>query len=92
MRPPWKKAAIVLFIVTILLGGIFGDRLLAFNSDARETLRLYAELLTVAHESYGGEVNYEDMVNASIEGVVRSLDPHTSFLSADAYSSMRERQ
>ena len=92
MRPVWKKTAIALFVLTILLGGLFGERLLAFNRDARETLRLYAELLTAAHDHYGGEVNYQDMVNASIEGVVRSLDPHTSFLSADAYSSMRERQ
>ena len=55
-------------------------------------LRLYTELLTVAHEHYGEEIEYVDLVNASIEGMVRSLDPHTSFLSADAYASMRDRQ
>ncbi len=92
MRPLWKTVATTLFILTVLLGGLFGDRLLAFNQDARATLRVYAELLTAAHEHYGGDVNYQDMVNASIEGVVRTLDPHTSFLSADAYSNMRERQ
>lgn len=92
MRPLWKTAASTLFVLTLLVGGLFGERLLAFNRDARETLRLYAELLTTAHDHYGGDVNYQDMVDASIEGVVRALDPHTSFLSADAYSSMRERQ
>jgi carboxyl-terminal processing protease len=92
VRPLWKTAATTLFVVTVLLGGLFGDRVLAFNRDARETLRLYAELLTATHEHYGGEVNYQDMVNASIEGVVRTLDPHTSFLSSDAYANMRERQ
>ena len=92
MRPLWKTAATTLFVLTVLLGGLFGDRLLAFNQDARATLRVYAELLTAAHEHYGGDVNYQDMVDASIEGVVRTLDPHTSFLSADAYSNMRERQ
>jgi carboxyl-terminal processing protease len=92
VRPLWKTVATTLFILTVLLGGLFGDRLLAFNQDARATLRVYAELLTAAHEHYGGDVNYQDMVNASIEGVVRTLDPHTSFLSADAYSNMRERQ
>lgn len=55
-------------------------------------LRLYTELLTVAHENYGEEIEYVDLVNASIEGMVRSLDPHTSFLSANAYASMRDRQ
>ena len=92
MRPLWKKTASVLFGLTILVGGLLGDRLLAFNRDARETLRLYAELLTAAHDNYGGEVSYQDIVDASIEGVVRTLDPHTNYLSASAYSSMRERQ
>ncbi len=76
----------------MLGGGLFGDRLLAFNREAREVLRLYTELLTVAHEHYGEELDYTDLVTASIEGMVRSLDPHTSFLSAEAYASMRDRQ
>ena len=92
MRTIWKAIATVLFALTLLVGSLFGDRLLAFNREAREVLRLYTELLTVAHENYGEEVEYGDLVNASIEGMVRSLDPHTSFLSADAYSSMRDRQ
>lgn len=62
------------------------------NREAREVLRLYTELLEVSHETYGGETSYKDLVNASIEGMVRSLDPHTSFLTAEAYSQMRDRQ
>ena len=92
MRPLWKVTAAVLFALTLLVGSLFGDRLLAFNREAREVLRLYTELLTVSYKHYGEEIEYTDLVNASIEGMVRSLDPHTSFLSADAYASMRDRQ
>ena len=92
MRPTWKTFATTLFVLTLLIGSLFGDRLLAFNREAREVLRVYTELLTVARENYGRDVTYTDLVNASIEGMVRSLDPHTSFLSAEAYSSMRDRQ
>ncbi len=92
MRNIWKVTASLLFALTLLVGSLFGDRLLAFNREAREVLRLYTELLTVAYENYGEEIEYGDLVNASIEGMVRSLDPHTSFLSAEAYSSMRDRQ
>lgn len=92
MRPAWKSLATALFALTLLVGSLFGDRLLAFNREAREVLRVYTELLTVAQENYGRDVTYTDLVNASIEGMVRSLDPHTSFLSAEAYSSMRDRQ
>lgn len=92
MRPRWRLTASVLFALTLLVTGLFGDRLLALNHEARETLRLYTELLEVSHENYGGETSYKDLVNASIEGMVRSLDPHTSFLTAEAYSQMRDRQ
>lgn len=78
--------------MTLLLGGLFGDRLLAFDREAREVLRLYTELLEVAHEEYGDQISYGELVDASIEGMVRTLDPHTSYLSAEAYASMRDRQ
>ncbi|MGB5161933.1 MAG: S41 family peptidase [Thermoanaerobaculia bacterium] len=92
MRPRWRLTASVLFALTLLVASLFGDRLLALNHEAREVLRLYTELLKVSHETYGGETSYKDLVNASIEGMVRSLDPHTSFLTAEAYSQMRDRQ
>ena len=76
----------------MVLGGLFGDRLLAMTDEARDMLRLYTELVTVAHERYGDEVEYDDIVTSSINGMVRTLDPHTSYLSRDAYSDMRERQ
>ncbi len=55
-------------------------------------MRLYTELLNAAHESYGTEVHYKDLVYASIQGVTRALDPHTYFLAPQAYDGMRERQ
>ena len=92
MRPNWKLASSIVFASVLLVGGLYGDRLLAFNREARETLRLYTELLSVTHDNYAGDVTYGDLVDASIEGMVRTLDPHTSFLNSEAYSSMRDRQ
>jgi carboxyl-terminal processing protease len=92
VRLRWKTAATVLFVLTLVVGGLLGDRLLALNQEAREVLRVYTELLTVAHDSYGDEISYRDLVNSSIEGIVRTLDPHTTYLTAEAYASMRDRQ
>ena len=92
MRTSWKIAAVAFFALSLVLGGFFGDRLLALDKEAREQLHLYTELLTVAQEAYGGEVTYRDLVVSSIDGMVRTLDPHTTFLTAEAYSGMRDRQ
>ncbi|HZI64475.1 MAG TPA: S41 family peptidase, partial [Thermoanaerobaculia bacterium] len=92
MRRSWKALAIGGLTLSILLGGAFGDRLLALTDEARDGLRLYTELLTVAHQNYGEEVEFRDLVYASIQGMLRTLDPHTSFLPPEAYDSMRDRQ
>ena len=86
MRRPWRITAIVLFTLSLVLGGLFGDRLLALTDETRDSLRLYTELVNVAHERYGAEVSYRDLVYSSVSGMLRTLDPHTSFLSPEAYS------
>jgi carboxyl-terminal processing protease len=92
MKRSWKTTALVLFVLALLGGGLFGERVLALGDDARDTLRLYTDLVTVAHDHYGADVSYRDLVYASIQGMLRTLDPHTSFLPPRAYSGMRERQ
>ncbi|HYU31803.1 MAG TPA: S41 family peptidase [Thermoanaerobaculia bacterium] len=92
MRRSWRITAITLFTLSLVLGGLFGDRLLAIGNDTRDSLRLYTELVNVAHERYGADVSYRDLVYSSVNGMLRSLDPHTSFLSPEAYEGMREKQ
>jgi len=92
MRRSFQIAAIVAFLVTLVAGGLWGDRLLALSDDARDGLRLYTELVTLAHDRYGVEVTYKDLVFSSVEGMLRTLDPHTNFLPPDAYTGMREKQ
>ena len=92
MSRSWRRVALVLFLLAVLGGGLLGERLLAFTDEARSTLRTFTELVSLAHDRYGEEVGYRDLVESSIEGMLQALDPHTSFLSATAYSTMRDRQ
>ncbi len=92
MRRPWRIAAAVLFVVTLLAGALFGDRLLALSDNARDGLRQYTELVEAVHSHYGAEVSYKDVVYSSINGMLRQLDPHTNFLPPEAYARMRDRQ
>lgn len=92
MRKSWRLAAVVLFLGALFFGALAGPRLLAINRQTKEGLRLYTELLQTAKDNYGGDVTYRDLVYASIQGMLRTLDPHTNFLSPEAYGSMRDRQ
>ena len=92
MRRSWRTAAIILFTFALVAGGLLGDRLLALTDQTRDSLRLYTDLVRVAHDRYGAEVSYRDLVYASIQGMIRTLDPHTTFLVAEEYQGMREKQ
>jgi carboxyl-terminal processing protease len=92
MSRSWRIAAIALFTLALLAGGLVGDRLLALTDQTRDSLRLYTDLVKVAHERYGDKISYKDLVYASIQGMIRTLDPHTTFLVAEDYQGMREKQ
>jgi carboxyl-terminal processing protease len=92
MRKPWRTMAIFLFTAAILVGGSFGDDLLALSDDVKNNVRVYTELIEVAYQRYGEELTYKDLVYSSIHGMLRSLDPHTSFLTRESYDAMREKQ
>jgi carboxyl-terminal processing protease len=92
MKPTWRNTALALFTACLLLGGIFGNQVLALTDQTREVLQTYTQLVTLAHENYGQDVSYRNLVSASIQGMLRTLDPHTSFLRVEAYADMRDRQ
>jgi carboxyl-terminal processing protease len=92
VRAPWRLASIALLAAAVLAGGLGGDRLLAVTETTRDNLRLLTELIESAKTNYGREVTYRELVYSGIHGMLRSLDPHTGFLSPQAHSQMRERQ
>lgn len=92
MKRTWGLTAAAVFAVTLVLGTVVGGDLLAVSDETRNHLRAYTELMNVAHEHYGAEVSYEDLVFASVGGMIRTLDPHTSFLPPRAYQTMRDKQ
>ncbi len=93
MKKPWRNLALVLFVAAVLVGGLAGGHLLAVGSGEFAPIREYTDLVEAAHAHYAvPDVAYRDLIYASIGGMLRSLDPHTSFLPPVAYDSMRERQ
>ncbi len=92
MRRRWRLAALLVLIASTVSGAVAGDRLGSGSASVRDDLHRFAELVTVAHERYGRQVDYRDLVFASIDGMLRTLDPHSSFLSPEDYARMREKQ
>ncbi len=92
MRRPWRIAAFTGFASAVIFGGLLGRNVLAITDEARDVLKVYTELVSVLHDEYPVERSYEELVESSINGLVRTLDPHTNFFSIAAFDEMRNRQ
>src|SRR5262245_12050405 len=77
-----------------LFGGIYGNRLFGAPMQADQTKRIkeYTDLLTAVTSYAPEEVGSDKFVYSSIDGMLRTLDPHTSFLEPKEYSDMQDRQ
>jgi carboxyl-terminal processing protease len=72
-----------------LLGGAAGRREQA--EIAPDALREYAQIVSTAESWNAEKVTAERLVYASIHGMLSSLDPHTTFLEPEDFSSLEER-
>src|SRR5437763_14328307 len=77
-----------------LFGGFYGNRLFGspVQNDVQKRLKEYTDLLS-AVTSYAPEDTPPDkFVYSSIDGMLRTLDPHTTFLEPKEYADMQDRQ
>src|ERR1700731_1530020 len=59
------------------------------NSDTYRQLNLFAEVFERVRSDYVEEVSDETLVETEINGLLSSLDPHSSYLNAKNYKDMQ---
>ena len=91
-RPRFLTVAVVAVLVSAALGGMFGSSAAATQSDINDQLRVYSAALAAVQREYVEELPADRLVYASIDGLLKTLDPHSSFFEPRAYAAMRERQ
>jgi carboxyl-terminal processing protease len=61
------------------------------NVDTYEMLNLFAEVMERAKISYVEEVTDKKLIESAINGMLTSLDPHSSYLDVDSFNYMNEQ-
>ena len=95
-RKLWIIALI--FVVTgAVIGGLFGRMpLLRTSADTSITpervIADYTEALDVIDKNYVGNVDHEKITDSSIQGMLWTLDPHSSFFTRDEFKKLYEEQ
>jgi carboxyl-terminal processing protease len=77
-----------------LLGGFYGNSLFGTpaQSDLTKRMKEYTDLVTAVSANAPDDVGSDKVVYSSIDGMLRTLDPHTNFLEPKEYADMQDRQ
>jgi carboxyl-terminal processing protease len=79
-------------LVSALAGGFFGPRAQATEDQVDTHYRTFTAALAAIESQYAGKVESDRIVYSAINGMLLTLDPHSSFLDPRSYAQMRERQ
>jgi carboxyl-terminal processing protease len=87
-------AAVLVVIASAIAGGLLGGRVFATQQVDRIAVReqIYTAALAAIEHDYAEPVDSAQLVYGSVEGMLRTLDPHSYFFDPRQFAQMRERQ
>ena len=65
------------------------DEVRAVNSETYRQLNMFGDVFERVRSEYVEEVDESELIEAAIQGMLSSLDPHSTFLSPKAYGEMQ---
>ena len=92
MRNRSVGVALSVVLLSTLVGGVLGSRVLARADRETERYRVFTAALATVENEYVEAVDTTPLVYSSIDGMLRTLDPHSTFFEPRQYAQMRERQ
>ncbi len=85
-------AATLAILLSALAGGVFGHSALATEDRLPDHYRTFTAALSAIQATYPDPVESDRLVYGAINGMLQTLDPHSSFMDPKAYARMREQQ
>lgn len=83
---------LVLILAATALSGLAGLRVaddVSAESNDYEDLKLFTEVLTSVKRNYVEDVETKDLVYEALRGMLKSLDPHSAFLTPESFKEMK---
>ena len=79
---------LVLVSASFLIGAGMAKRVLA-RGDDYENLRVFTEVLSLVQSNYVEDMENKKLVEGAIKGMLKTLDPHTSYMPPEMYKEMQ---
>jgi len=79
-------------LVSAIVGGLLGRQAMADEDKVTREYRIFTSALAAIETQYAEPVESTGLVYSAIDGMLKTLDPHSSFMDPRTYAQMRERQ
>jgi len=85
-----KKALLLFaFLTALFLLGSYGDsRVSAIDRNIYKNLKTFSEVLDMVEKNYVEPVDNDKLIQGAINGMIKSLDPHSSFMTPEMYKEL----
>jgi len=85
-----KSGLLIILIALMVVSAtvVYGD-LVKQDNETYEGLRLFSDVIAEIENNYVEPVETKELVEKAIEGMVHSLDPHSSFLPPEAFDDLQ---
>ena len=96
MRKSFVVIALILIALGALAGGLFGTLQNSASAGTDITpgkiVSDYSEALEIVSKNYSGNQNLETLSDSSIQSMLWTLDPHSSFFTREEFKKLSEEQ
>src|SRR4030095_9474760 len=86
---------VMVLMISAILGGVFGGQVRATTKGEEDTdaaIKHFSTILGLVEENYSNDVDPDKAVYGAIDGMLRTLDPHSKFFDPKEFASLREDQ
>src|SRR6476646_747715 len=86
---------VLVLTLSAMAGGLFGGQVRATakgEEDWDTAVKHFSTILGIVEENYATDVDPDKAVYGAIDGMLRTLDPHSKFFDPKAFNSLREDQ
>jgi carboxyl-terminal processing protease len=84
-----RRSLVIVLVIVLVAAGWFAGRVQAKGDNAYRLFSQFMDVVAKVRDNYVDEVDVDDLIEDAIRGMLRTLDPHSQYLSSGDYASLR---
>ncbi|MCE5265607.1 MAG: S41 family peptidase [Deltaproteobacteria bacterium] len=83
-----RTIVLLIFLIVLILGPYADSRVSAIDRGTYKSLKTFSEVLDMVEKNYVEPVDTQKLMQGAINGMIKSLDPHSSFMTAEMFKEL----